>query len=110
MRTRVSTVINAGVMTGTSVLTSSAIDMSAASLLSIQFVWTGTAIGTAVVQVSNDAATWSAYTITLPSIAGTAGSGAVQLVDCAHQFVRVVYTNTSSTGVLTVTVATKQAW
>jgi hypothetical protein len=110
MRTRVSTVIDAGVMTGTSVLTSSTIDMSAASLLSIQLVWTGTPNGTAVVKVSNDATTWSSYTLTLPTIAGAAGNGAVQLADCAHQFVQVVYTNSSSTGVLTVKVATKQAW
>ena len=110
MRTRVSTIINAGAMTGVAVLTSSLIDMSAADLLSIQLVWTGTPNGTAVVQVSNDATTWSSYTITMPSIAGAAGDGAVQLADCAHQFVRVVYTNTSGTGVLTVTEATKQAW
>jgi len=110
MRSKVSTVIDAGVMTGTSVLTSSTIDMSAAAFLSIQLVWTGTPNGTAVVNVSNDATTWSSYSITMPSIAGAAGNGAVQLAHCAHQFVRVVYTNSSSTGVLTVKVSTKQDW
>lgn len=107
MQTKVSTIINAGTMTGTSVLTSSTIDMSVASLLSLQLVWTGTPNGTAVVQVSNDASTWSSYTITMPSIAGSAGNGAVQLADCAHQFVRCVYTNSSSTGVLTVKACVK---
>lgn len=110
MRTFVDTVIDAGTMTGTSVLTSSTIDMSRCDLLSMQLVWTGTPNGTAVVRVSNDATTWSSYTVTMPSIAGAAGNGAVQLADCAHQFVQVVYTNSSSTGVLTVKVARKLHW
>ncbi len=108
MQTKVTAIISAGTMTGTSVLTSTTIDMSVASLLSLQLVWTGTPNGTAVVQVSNDATTWSSYTITMPSIAGAAGNGAVQLADCAHQFVRVVYTNSSSTGVLTVQACVKR--
>jgi hypothetical protein len=109
MQSKVTTIINAGTMTGTSVITSSIIDLSQASLLSLQLVWTGTPNGTAVVQVSNDTTTWSSFTITMPSIAGSAGNGAVQLADCAHQFARVVYTNSSSTGVLTVKASVKEA-
>lgn len=107
MQTKVVTIINAGTMTGTSAITSSTVDMSFSSLLSLQLVWTGTPNGSVVVQVSNDATTWSSYTITMPSIAGSAGNGAVQLADFAHQFVRVVYTNSSSTGVLTVKACVK---
>lgn len=107
MKTKVTTIINAGTMTGTSVLTSSTVDMSQASLLGLTFTWTGAAVGTFSCEVSHDASSWASYTITLPTVSNNAGTYAVQLVDFAHQFLRVKYTNSSSSGSLTIKACVK---
>ena len=107
MKSKVYSIVENGSMTGTAVITSSTIDLSVWEHLSIQFVWTGTPNGTLAMQVSNDGSTWSSYTITLPSVAGVASNGAVQISSIAHQFARITYTNSSSTGTLNVKASCK---
>jgi hypothetical protein len=102
MQSKVTTIINAGTMTGTSVITSSTIDLSQASLLGLAFTWTGAAVGTLSCEVSHDASSWASFTITLPTVSNNAGTYAIQLADFAHQFLRIKYTNSSSSGVLTI--------
>ena len=95
-------VISAGVMTGTSVLTSIPIDASFLDNLSVQFVWTGTAVsGTLACQVSNDGVTYSTYTVTLPTISASNGGNGIAVFQAfPYKFLRFTYTNSSGTGTL----------
>ena len=98
-----SRVINAGTMTGTSVLTATAVDCTSLDNLSVQFVWTSgaTVTGTLACQVSNDDSTWSTFTVTLPTIsASNGGNGIAAFTDFPYRKLRFTYTNVSGTGVL----------
>lgn len=95
-------VISAGVMTGTTVLTSIPIDAGFLDNISVQFVWSGTTVsGTLACQVSNDDVTWSTFTVTLPTIsASNGGDGIASFADFPYKKLRFTYTNVSGTGVL----------
>lgn len=90
-----------GVMTGTSVLLSSAIDVTNLDNVGLEVSWTGSAVGTIEVLGSNSNATYYALTfnpvITQP--AGTAGGYLIDLSQFPWQYFKLRYTNTSSTGV-----------
>lgn len=117
------TPISGGTMTGTSVITGTPMHIFGCSRLSFQVIWTGTAVGTMTFQISNypgdmfpngtltTAATWT--TLTNPSSftalqpAGTAGSSDFSFADLAQKWIRPIYTNSSSTGTLTVYAAAR---
>jgi hypothetical protein len=104
-------------MTGTSSLTSTPMNWDTIRGGSIQAVWTGSPVGSFVIQGSlnysqnpngsaNNPGTWNTvpsgtFLGTLTAPAGSAGSA---LVDCQFTgipWIRVVYTNSSGTGTLT---------
>jgi hypothetical protein len=69
----------------------------------IQAVFTGTPVGTLDLQVSNDNVNWTVYTGSSTTVNG-AGSFAWLLADIGFPWIQVVYTASSSTGSLSVTV------
>jgi len=89
-------------------LTSSIISIQRIDNVAVQLTWTGNAVGTFAVQVSNDQSGWSALdTSGAPSISGTAGTIMLDLNLTSAPYLRVVYTRTSGTGALTVIVSGK---
>jgi hypothetical protein len=92
-------------MTGTSTITSNAVDVTNSDSAAIEITWTGTPTGTFVVQgaVRNDAggAPVNFQNITLSatlSASGSAGSHLVNLSGIGYTWIRVSYTNVSGTG------------
>jgi hypothetical protein len=112
-------------MTGTAVLTGTPFNIFTFTRVSFQVIWTGTAVGVMTFQVSNfpgeiftaagaikSGVTFttltnpSAFTALQPG--GTAGSSDFSFADMAQRWIRPIYTNTSSTGVLTIYGAARQ--
>lgn len=87
-------------MTGTTVCTSQAIDVGMLCRWSIQLVWTGTPTGTFKVQESNDNTNWTDVNSATASAAGSAASAIINAINCQTKYIRVLYTNASSTGVI----------
>lgn len=111
-------IITAGVMTGTSVINSSEIDVSGSNKVAIEISFTGTPNGTFQVQGAVRVTTAGLATpggtnfqnITLssaPTATGAAGSHLIQLSDLAVTKLRLQYTNSSSTGTLDAWVTVK---
>lgn len=108
-----------GVMTGTSTIFSDWIWLGHAAGAAIQAVWTGTPNGTIKLQCSVDpkgiTPGESFPTLTNPediadssyAITGSAGSFTWNVSEAYFPWIRVVYTNTSSTGTLDVRYNTK---
>lgn len=96
--------INAGSMTGTSVITSSSQNVENLDNIGLQVDWTGTPTGTIEVQGSVDKVTFYSLTFN-PVLAQPAGSASGYLINL-NQFpwpwLRVKYTNASGTGSLSV--------
>jgi hypothetical protein len=112
--------LTGGVMTGTTVLTSAVCGIRWLDNVGIQLTWTGTAVGTFQVQVSANhdedeqgnvrtAGNWVALDLGSPGpvASGTASSIYIDLTQLSAPFIRVVYTNTSSTGALSVVMTGK---
>jgi hypothetical protein len=72
----------------------------------IQAVFTGTPDGTLKLQISNDDTNWTDYTGSSEAISG-AGNFAWNIINIGFQYVRLVYTRSSSTGSLSATVSGK---
>lgn len=100
-------------MTGTSTVTSSVTNIQFLDNVSIQLQWTGTPNGTFSVQGSLDyavnevtgvvqnAGTWIEVTLpTTPIAAGVAGEILIDTAMLSFPWIRIQYTNTSSTGTL----------
>lgn len=92
----------AGSMTGTSVLNSAALDLQTLAMAAFYIAWTGTPNGTFQIQGSLDGTNWVNTGVSVAAAVGSADSRLVNLVDLAYRYVRVQYTNASSTGTLTV--------
>lgn len=119
-------------MTGTTTLTSKVTDIQWLDNIGLQFVWTGTPVGTFSVQVSADYApggevgsgpanpgNWIPLTlsywngtmfVTGTSIPTSVGSPIYLDLDfLSAPWIRAVYTNTSGSGTLTATITGKAA-
>ncbi len=120
--------IDAGVMTGTSVLTSAVTVITGLDNIGYQFDWTGMAVGSFAIQVSANhnqdelanvitAGTWVPILLTYYdgtkfvsafSVPTTVGSPIfIDVTQTSSPYIRCQYTNASSTGVLTATVCGK---
>lgn len=111
MYTQTQKIIINGSMTGTAAINSDPIDLKQALGCSIQSVWTGTPTGTLKIQTSDDgdaAVTWTDYTGSSQSTAGAAGDFRYGISAEFARWVRLVYTNASSTGTLNVTASIKK--
>lgn len=103
-------VIDAGTMTGTDVVTSKPTSVAGMQAISYQAIWTGTPNGAFTFQGSNnydsvrDTGDWEDLTLDNPPTdpAGSADSWLMSIVGYAYGWIRVQYTNASSTGVLNV--------
>lgn len=102
-------IINAGVMTGTTVIQSSPFNVQNLDNVGLQVKWTGAAVGTIEVIVSVDGVNYDALTFdpVLTQPAGTAGSYVISLNQLPFPYMKVRYTNASSTGVLDVWLSAK---
>ncbi len=72
-----------------------------------QLSWTGTPNGTFSVEVSNDGETWVEAALSTPVTATGSADAAFIDVETAAQFVRLVYTASSSVGTLNVHITGK---
>lgn len=102
-------------MTGVAVVTSLVMDMRTIYACAIQAKWTGTAVGTFSIQGSLDykpnqaggtplnSGTWDDMGITPANLpAGSANHTLIDIGATGIPFIRIVYTNSSGTGTLTV--------
>lgn len=78
--------------------------LNSIAMASIQAVWTGgSASGSLKLQISNDNVTYSDYTGSSTPVSG-AGDFIWNIVATPYPWIRVVYTRTSGTGLLNITV------
>jgi hypothetical protein len=111
--------VDAGSMTGTATINSDPIWLGFAAGVAIQAVWTGTPNGSFKLQCSIDSqeptpgnstptiTNWEDVADSSTTVTGAAGSYTWNVSDAYFRWIRVVYTNTSSTGTLTVRFNTK---
>lgn len=117
MKSNTVNVITAGSMTGTATITSASIPIDQLIGIALQAVWTGTPNGTIKLQGSVDGPTgqtqvsnggpdtianWTDISDSSYSITGVAGNFLWDFDQPNFRNIRVVYTNTSSTGTLNV--------
>lgn len=105
--------MSAGVMTGTSKISSTPLDVRTMTAVCIQASWTGTPTGSFAVEGSLDyvpsgngssgnAGTWTDLQAGISGPAGSTGSILVDLQRTAVAYIRLSYTNASGSGTLTV--------
>lgn len=97
--------VNAGVMTGTAVITSAVQNVQNFDNIGFQTTWTGAAVGTIAIQFSVDNVNFVTVvpdylSITQPN--NNAGSYVFGFKSTPFPYMQFKYTNTSSTGVLNV--------
>lgn len=94
--------INAGVMTGTTTLTSAAQNIENFDNTGLHVIWTGTPTGVFSVLCSIDNVTYDALTFNpaLAQPAGSASSYLVNLNQVPFPYIKARYVNASGTGVL----------
>lgn len=75
----------------------------------VQFIFTGTPVGTFQVQVSNNGTSWDPITFsTQPVASGAAGTVSLNLRALGAPYIRVAYVATSGTGTLDAYISGKQ--
>lgn len=108
-------IITNGAMASTNTLTSSVVDIRGFDNISLQANWTGTPNGTFYVDVCSDynpnysgaTGTWTTITPTLGAPTGAAGTSFLDAIQTSAPYIRVRYTNSSSTGTLNVYLGAK---
>lgn len=121
--------VSGATMTGTTAVTSLVSLVPSMSCTSYALSWAGsTPVGTIIIQASNDynqnfdgsvhnAGTWttipfansSGTLVTSIAITGNTGQGMINLSGVGFYAIRIVYTNTSGTGIIFATVTGKSA-
>lgn len=103
-------VISSGSMTGTATINGTTLDLDQRLGYSCQAVWTGTPNGAIKLQASDDIASsaaavtnWTDVANSSVSISGAAGNTMWSGDPVDFRWLRVTYTNTSSTGTLNAT-------
>ncbi len=121
MKANTLTILAGSSMTGTATINSAAIPVDQLWGFAIQAEWTGTPTGTIKLQASCDApigtnqtssgtstvTNWTDITDSSYSITGSAGNYMWNVQAAGYRFVRLTYTNASSTGSLSATMSTK---
>ena len=122
MKSNTLQLISAGVMTGTAVVESAPIPLEQIFGYAVQAVWTGTPNGSIKLQASCDnpgrdnqasnggpdeVTNWTDIASSSYAITGSAGNYMWNVSDAYYRYFRVVYTNTSSVGVLNVKAVVK---
>ncbi len=94
----------AGTMSGTAVIYTNIIDVAKMDSIGLEVSWTSTAHGTLEVQGSNSGINWFTLTFdpALAQPAGTAGAYGIDLQQYPFKYLRLKYTNASSSGTITV--------
>lgn len=102
-------IISAGVMTGTTTITSATFLANNFDNIGLEVTWTGSAVGTISVlgSVSNTTFYPLTFNPVLTQPAGTAGGYLIDLNQIPFPYLKVQYVNTSSTGVLNVWLSSK---
>lgn len=85
---------------------SEVVDISEVTGFCVHSYWTGTPAGNIVVQGSNDGINFT--TVDTQAAGGAAGSKLVNVAGAHYRYVKVIYTFTSSTGVLNCYISGKQ--
>lgn len=93
--------VSAGDMSGN--ITSNKQQLNHIAMASIQAVYTGSPVGTLKLQISNDDITWTDYSGSGAAVSG-AGDFMWNISNVAFPLIRVVYTKTSGSGSLDITV------
>lgn len=92
-------------------ITSDAVDIEFLDNVGLNIDWTGTTNGTITVECSNLSTPSSFKALTFDPVlaqpAGVAGGYLVDINNASWSFIRVVFTRTSGTGTLTVSLAAK---
>jgi len=98
-----------GAMASTNVVYSNILEISRIDNIGVEAGWTGTPTGVLAILVSNSGVNWAAPVISsaLSQPAGSASNIYRELTNCGAKFIMATYTNTSGTGVLSVTLQLK---
>lgn len=102
--------IDSVAMTGTATIESDIQNVENFDNIGLQISWTGTPTGTFTVKASNDRVTFYDLTFTPPLTNPSGGSGGGQLVNInqlPYRFMKFVYVNSVGSGVLNVTMQSK---
>lgn len=83
--------------------TSPSQSLNQTSMCCVQAVFSGVPVGSLKLQISNDNSNWSDYTGSDYAVT-TAGNVSWNVSNIGFQYIRVVYTRTSGTGSLSITV------
>jgi hypothetical protein len=96
-------------MASTNVVYSNILEISRIDNIGVEAGWTGTPTGVLAILVSNSGVNWAAPVISsaLSQPAGSASNIYRELTNCGAKFIMATYTNTSGTGVLSVTLQLK---
>lgn len=105
MRINETPILSAGDMS-TASLTSAVINCEVKILSAVSAVWTGSPVGSLVLQASIDQSQWNTIGGSTQSVSG-AGSVLYNIEDMGFPYMRAVYTKTSGTGSLTIKVNLK---